>query len=345
MNTDDLITTSPKVAIVFPVYNVEKYLFESIDSILKQTYRNFVIFAIDDGSTDNSGEMLDRYSEKDPRLVVIHKKNEGLASTRNFALDQISSRGDFDFIASVDSDDVVDPDFLSCLVENALLNKSDVTVCGFYQFNDSHKWQGVLANSKNFDQDEFVELIYSTRRWWGINGAGGMVWKMLFKASLLTTLRFPLDTDILEDELFCMSVATKAKTFYYVAEALYGYRQNRDSLIFAKDFPKRMFKARLINIDVAKQISDSARLIALSAFIDSCIWILKDTSTSPLITKDFMLKYRPYVIEAYNKNLISKRTKRLFYLFCDYPKLANVYRYVRRLKHSVKFWKKRKSKK
>lgn len=74
MNTDDLITTSPKVAIVFPVYNVEKYLFESIDSILKQTYRNFVIFAIDDGSTDNSGEMLDRYSEKDPRLVVIHKK-------------------------------------------------------------------------------------------------------------------------------------------------------------------------------------------------------------------------------------------------------------------------------
>ena len=96
-----------KVAVVLPVYNTARYLRECLDSILAQSYKNFVVFAVDDGSTDTSGQILNEYTAKDQRIVTFHKKNGGVSSARNVALDAIENEGSFDYIAFVDSDDLV----------------------------------------------------------------------------------------------------------------------------------------------------------------------------------------------------------------------------------------------
>lgn len=82
-----------KVAVVLPVYNTARYLRECLDSILAQSYKNFVVFAVDDGSTDTSGQILNEYTAKDQRIVTFHKKNGGVSSARNVALDAIENEG------------------------------------------------------------------------------------------------------------------------------------------------------------------------------------------------------------------------------------------------------------
>ena len=122
------VNNRPKIAIIVPVYNVALYLRECLDSILTQTYTNFTVFAVDDGSTDESGAILDEYAVKDPRFIVIRQKNGGLSAARNAALDRIERDGTFEYVAFVDSDDKVLPDFLAHLTQNAFRTQADITV-------------------------------------------------------------------------------------------------------------------------------------------------------------------------------------------------------------------------
>ena len=100
------------VSIIVPVYDIEEYLVECIESILAQTWKHFEIILVDDGSTDSSGKMCDEYAEKYNCIFVIHKKNGGLSSARNAGIDV--ARGNY--LAFIDSDDVVHPDYLRELV-------------------------------------------------------------------------------------------------------------------------------------------------------------------------------------------------------------------------------------
>ena len=108
----------PLVSVIIPVYNVEKYLERCVDSVLAQTYTNLEIILIDDGSTDTSGKICDEYAQKDARIRVLHKKNTGIADTRNIGLD--ISKGEY--IAFVDSDDFVASIFIEVAMD-AMLNE------------------------------------------------------------------------------------------------------------------------------------------------------------------------------------------------------------------------------
>lgn len=103
------------VSVVVPVYNVEPFLPECVESILAQTWQNYEVILVDDGSTDSSGKMCDDYARKNTRVRVIHKKNGGLSSARNAGIDIALGN----YIAFVDSDDAVHPDYLKVLVEIA----------------------------------------------------------------------------------------------------------------------------------------------------------------------------------------------------------------------------------
>ena len=97
----------PEISVIVPVYNVERYLTRCIDSILAQTYQNFELILVDDGSTDGSGTLCDSYMKKDSRIKVIHKKNGGLSDARNSGIDAAEG----EFLSFIDSDDWVRPDF------------------------------------------------------------------------------------------------------------------------------------------------------------------------------------------------------------------------------------------
>ena len=98
----------PLVSIIMPVYNCEKYISEAIESVLSQSYQNWELLIVDDGSTDHSPEIIDRYAQKDVRIQSFHNKNEGVSAARNFALSKISG----ELVTFIDSDDVYHPDRL-----------------------------------------------------------------------------------------------------------------------------------------------------------------------------------------------------------------------------------------
>lgn len=118
----------PKISIIVPVYNVEEYLSRCIDSILEQTFTDFELILIDDGSTDNSGKICDEYSKKDSKVKVIHKENGGLSSARNFGIDVASGK----FLGFVDSDDYIEKDMYELLYEDICKINADIAICGIY---------------------------------------------------------------------------------------------------------------------------------------------------------------------------------------------------------------------
>lgn len=120
----------PKLSVVIPVYNSEKYLKRCIESVLNQTYEDLEIICVDDGSKDDSGKMLDKYAESDSRLVVVHQGNQGVSSARKTAISKASG----EFITFVDSDDYIDLDYYSQLMPYVL--GADIAMCGYYRNNN-----------------------------------------------------------------------------------------------------------------------------------------------------------------------------------------------------------------
>ena len=122
-------TESPKVSIIVPIYNTEKYLHACLDSIVNQTYKNLEILLIDDGSTDKSDKTADIYAKKDPRIKVIHQENKGQSAARNHGIKLATG----DFISFLDSDDEVAPTFIENLLEPFMKNtKTSLSVCGMH---------------------------------------------------------------------------------------------------------------------------------------------------------------------------------------------------------------------
>ena len=150
---------SPKVTINVPVYNVEPYLRQCLDSLIAQTLSEIEILLIDDGSTDNSGNICDEYAQKDSRIRVFHKKNEGLASSRQYALERAKG----EYFISCDSDDWVEPTMYEELYTKAKEKDADIVICDFfYNYPDGRQIQ---ANNipQNCSQDALLGDVLMRR--------------------------------------------------------------------------------------------------------------------------------------------------------------------------------------
>ena len=115
------------ISVIIPIYRVELYLKECIDSVLNQTYKNMEIILVDDGSDDNCPNICDAYKKKDSRIQVIHKKNGGLSDARNAGIE--IAKGEY--ICFIDSDDVIHPSFLQILYEDLIETGSDMSICHY----------------------------------------------------------------------------------------------------------------------------------------------------------------------------------------------------------------------
>ena len=123
----------PKVSIIVPVYNGEKFLCRCLDSITAQTFTDFEAVLIDDGSTDQSGNICDEYAAKDRRIVVVHKQNEGVAKARITAFEHCKG----ELITFIDADDYVAPDYLQKLSKPIIEDDADIVSCEYYILNGS----------------------------------------------------------------------------------------------------------------------------------------------------------------------------------------------------------------
>ena len=145
---------SAKVSIIMPVYKVEEYVGKSIESMQQQTYQNWELFAVDDGSPDNSGAVCEEYAKNDSRIKVIHKENGGAPSARNVAIDQ----ADGDYFYFIDSDDWAEPTMLEDMVNLAEEHKAQLVVAGYYI--DTY-----YTDDEKFTQEQFVpSVVFETKQ-------------------------------------------------------------------------------------------------------------------------------------------------------------------------------------
>ncbi|MCF0156053.1 MAG: glycosyltransferase, partial [Veillonella sp.] len=122
-----------KISVIVPIYNVEPYIHQCVDSIINQTYKDLEIILVDDGSPDNCGKICDEYAAKDDRVKVIHRPNGGLSAARNSGLDVATG----EYIAFVDSDDYIACNMYSDMMEFMLKHKLDIVVCSSYRVKNS----------------------------------------------------------------------------------------------------------------------------------------------------------------------------------------------------------------
>ncbi len=238
---------NPKISVVVPVYNVEKYLRQCIDSILNQTYDNLEIILVNDGSTDNCPEICDEYAHKDSRVKVIHKKNGGLSSARNRGIDESTG----EYIMFVDSDDWINLN--TCSIASATIQEyvADVVIWNYireYSYKQSRKTTIFSEPIILFTNRELEWRLY--RRFIGLIGkelsapekADAIVpmCTKLYRTSLIKENNiFAIDTKLIgtEDALFNISLFNYVKKAVYIKNHFYHYRRDNSSSLTSKYKP------------------------------------------------------------------------------------------------------------
>lgn len=216
-----------KVSIIVPIYNVEDFLDKCMESILGQTYKNIEIILVDDGSTDSSGKIADKYAEKDSRIKVYHKKNGGLPAARNFGLRKISGK----FVSFIDSDDWVDIDYISTLFNAMSYDDSDISVCGLYKAYDDENIK--CSNRYEIDHEVFSNIDAVKDIMLAQPILKVMAWGKLYKKSLFfkNNIQYPKGRSLGEDAFTTYKLMYFSKKISYINKPLYYYRQRPGSIM------------------------------------------------------------------------------------------------------------------
>ncbi len=280
MGNNDLIS------IVVPVYKVEQYLPKCIDSILAQTYTNFELILVDDGSPDNSGKICDDYAEKDSRVRVIHKENGGLSSARNAGILKATGK----YIGFIDGDDYIASNMFECLYQAIQENHAQLSVCDFQNVND--EGECLQTTTKHMTEDNTIsgrELLSSD--------ALSVFWVIacnkLFEKTLFDKTRF-YEGKQHEDEFFIHKILKQCETIAVVRKKLYYYVQRKNSITGS-------------TINKAKFHAVEALLNRAEDFLTYCIYgkaLYKTAISAVLIlceTYQALKKTNPEVRETYRR--------------------------------------------
>lgn len=247
-------------SIIIPVYNVQKDIGNCLDSILAQSYRNFEVLCIDDGSTDHSSQVIQKYAKKDKRIQYFYHENKGVSYTRNVGIRKARGK----YIWFVDADDWVEADALQCLVQEIKKQKSDIVVFG-----------GEVFFSEDYDeQDSYMDhaFIYfkknlTTRRIRYINnsvaallyeiGSYPLIWNKVYKRSLIVSnhIRYEESLKLGEDEAFLFQIYPLAERISYIPNRLYHYQRNRQGSATEQIVKKEKKRAEQ-NLKMAKIVAE-----------------------------------------------------------------------------------------
>ena len=221
----------PLISVIVPVYNVEIYLTKCLESIVQQKYNNLEIILVDDGSTDNSGNICDEYASKDDRIVVIHKNNGGLSDARNRGI----NRAQGEYLTFIDSDDFVSDEYILYLYELILRSDADISVCGY-----DRVWEKQITHSRP-KQNKYIvlnrcralaTLLYQKE-------FTSSAWAKLYKKNVWKGIRFPMG-QLHEDVAVMYLLFAQAKVVVYGDAKHYYYLQRGGSIVNSSFSSKRM---------------------------------------------------------------------------------------------------------
>lgn len=203
------------ISIVVPIYNCERFLPSCIDSILAQSFQDFEVLLVDDGSNDQSGAICDQYASQDTRIRVFHRANAGVSASRNFGIEKANG----EYVSFVDADDRIHANFLAKLLERLLSSKADFAYCDIVLENPESERIYTTYTLEGDKRKDFHKML---REGWG-----GLCFNKLYNKSFLekANIRFPKDINYCEDVLFSTQAFWMAEVVVKVPEALYYYNR------------------------------------------------------------------------------------------------------------------------
>lgn len=222
-----MMVLKEKVSVIVPIYNVEQYLRQCLDSIIKQTYKNIEIILVNDGSPDESGAIADEYKAKDERIKLIHKENGGLSDARNQGMKEATG----EFTMFVDSDDWLNLSTIETMIHTCLHLKADVIQSAFY-----YTYQDKLLIDRRYlekskepitlnRQELMSELVRNKY-------VKNFAWGKLYKTKLIKDIPFKKGV-LFEDVFWAHQVMHRVKTYAILNDVFYYYRQRDDSIVSA----------------------------------------------------------------------------------------------------------------
>ena len=294
------------ISIIVPVYNTGKFLRDCIDSILSQSYQDFELLLIDDGSTDDSGKICDECAQTDSRVVVFHKPNGGVDSALNMGIDQ--AKGDYMYF--VDSDDKLLPWCLETLLSGMQNDSVDMSVCGYiYSRNGvNDELPTNLPTTRLFSREEMMQELLNPQY-----QSLGMPWTNLYKSSVIhdNHLLFNKDVHTIDDRLFMVSYICAMKgNAYHTTKPIYIYNLGVGvSFQIKGKYDKRaatIFKGQCLIFDLVKS----------GGFTNKSIWWAKFRMMNSYYWKSRLFKeYQDYDTIKEMKENLYQRTSKLVYFF------------------------------
>ena len=310
---------NPQITIIIPVYNVHKYLPYTIDSILAQTYKEWELLLIDDGSTDNSGKICDSYSF-DKRIRIIHQKNEGVSAARNIGIRQAQGR----YIIFCDSDDIVYPTYIESLLQSITEHDADIAYCDTIQITDTE----TEPKRTEYNRPDIVyrgnaiadlpdEFYYT-------------VWGKIYRAELIADNEIFFDNDLSrgEDMLFTYSVTLCCNKVVHHCVGLVNYRVRQGSLMRSP-------------ANTPLQSQNILKFLRLTEFSQlnshniDLVNILKRNAAIPVLEN--ILECPDYITFRHNADLVYTNPVIMEFLTVEHNKFCNKHRIIIYIIHLYRF--------
>lgn len=251
------------ISIVVPVYRVEMYLHECVDSILNQTYRNLEVILVDDGSPDGCPEICDEYAAKDERVKVIHKKNGGLSDARNAGMAVAQGV----FLNFVDSDDVLPVDALEIMLSLALKKQADIVIGNHVRFDET-----LPTIEKSSDHDTLMNQADAITEFFQ-NGCAS--WARLYRLEIHQSILFPVG-EINEDEAIVLQLLDRCNRVVKTNHVVYFYRCRSESITTTSFSAKKLIWIRHCrdNLAFIREKYPQLEKYALQRYRSSILWSL-----------------------------------------------------------------------
>lgn len=286
----------PAISVIVPVYKVEPYLRRCVDSILAQTFTDFELILVDDGSPDNSPAICDEYARQDSRVVVIHQENGGLSAARNAGIDWAFANSDSQWLSFIDSDDWVHPAYLGSLYDAAIDNDVSLSICGYAK---------TTGEDPQIDGAELVPQVWEPEAFYVQHNVNATIaCGKLYQKEIFRDIRYPVGK-LNEDEYITYRLIFSQKKLTVIFAPLYFYYYNPSSITNSEWSPRRMDALAAFDQQLAF-FSENNYPLALKRRVRACLWMLSSqyygaVSASTDYTKEikFLLEKMKNILRIY----------------------------------------------
>ena len=285
-----------EIDVIVTVYNNENYIESCIRSILVQSFSDFRLLVIDDGSTDKSGEICDRLAEEDERIEIIHQKNGGVSSARNAGLAALRAP----LFCFVDSDDLVHVDYLVNMYQLIKENKADLVVCGYHLLDEGGKSIDLLEQKETAHIEVYEDALQYEEIFVEDSMRLVCLWNKLYKTELFDGISFP-EGKVFEDDYVYYKILDRSKKTVFTDAKLYEYCMQSDSISHEK-YSLKMLNHIDAKIQQIKYFHEKKKQrlteISLDAYMYWVWWNIENMKKEGMLYREIMKPYFRFLREA-----------------------------------------------